>query len=365
MGTALRFYFAFSLLAVFLSIYICTILWNRRHSGLGRVSFLLMLAVTLWLVPYVLILMVDDLNTSVFFFKAGYIGALSLPVTWLMYASYLIGKESWLTRKRIVPLIIIAGFFFILVATDQFWTNASLVRLNGLSTLKVEFSDWLIPYMAYSYTLDGLGMLFILWSVVRSPRKNLWRGLTMAVGALFPILANVEFFFNLIPGLRVDLTPFSILFPVLIIIWGSFRYQWFDVVPVAREALVDRVTDGMIVVDTAGRVLDLNLAARHILGKPMSEARLKALADLLPEVGPLMREMGDLAVGKNELFVERHGQMAYYEIVFSPMYNRDGVLAGTLVMLHDFTERKQAELQLQDALRKEKACWKPSRALWR
>ena len=48
--------------------------------------------------------------------------------------------------------------------------------------------------------------------------------------------------------------------------WGLFRFGLFDVVPVARNRVVEGMDDGVIVVDTHGRVVDLNPAAQRILG---------------------------------------------------------------------------------------------------
>lgn len=355
MQTFFRIYYALTLLGTFTSVLICLRLWRMRNRGLGTASFLMMLAVTLWLVPTILQWLFEDLAGSIWMYKLGYIGAFFLPAAWFIYALHFVRKEAWASAGLMRALTAFTGFLLVLVFTDQYWTEIRLVQDGSMSYLKVSFSPWLNLAVVYSYALIGIGTILIITAIVRWPRVY-WRGgLVLLVGFLAPLASNVIFLLDLIPSLPLDFTPLSFLFSSLVLIWGGFRYQLFDVVPVAREALVDVISDGMLVVDTAGLVLDLNPAARQLLGKSTAQARRKPLPELLPEMTPLLPGCGQPATEKSELAVERNGKTAHYEVLLTPIHNRDGLAAGALITLHDITGRKQAELQLQEALDKEKA----------
>lgn len=355
MQTAFRIFYALNLMGAFASTLLCFLLWKRRDKGLGTAAFLMMLTLTLWLIPNVLMWMVEDLPGSIFILKIGYIGALLLPAAWLIYAIFFIGKGAWLTPWKMRLLTVMPAFLIILVLTDQYWTGITLHHEGWVSYLEIVYSGWLNLGIVFSYTLVGAGIGLILWVMVRKPRLYRRRGLLLLAGSVIPLFSNILFFSDLFPDLHLDFTPLSFLFSGVILIWGGFRYQLFDVVPVAREALVDRVADGMVVLDMTGRVLDLNLVARQILGKTLYQARLKPLTELLPEMSPLLNHVTENAVIKNEITVQLNGRVNDYEVTMNPIVNRGGAPAGMLVVLHDITDLKRSERQLREALSKEKA----------
>ena len=48
--------------------------------------------------------------------------------------------------------------------------------------------------------------------------------------------------------------------------WGLYRYRLFGVVPVARDMVVDSMSDGVLVLDAQRRIVDLNAAAERYTG---------------------------------------------------------------------------------------------------
>jgi PAS domain S-box-containing protein len=53
----------------------------------------------------------------------------------------------------------------------------------------------------------------------------------------------------------------------LAVTWGLFRYRLLDIMPVARDAIIEGMGDGVIVLDVQNRIVDLNPAARRIIGR--------------------------------------------------------------------------------------------------
>ncbi len=41
-------------------------------------------------------------------------------------------------------------------------------------------------------------------------------------------------------------------------VWALLRYRFLDLLPVARDALIESMSDGVAVIDAQGRVVDLN-----------------------------------------------------------------------------------------------------------
>ena len=98
------------------------------------------------------------------------------------------------------------------------------------------------------------------------------QAVAMLVGISIPWVGNLLYVFRLSPVPYLDLTPFGFALGSLAFAWALFRYRLLDLAPVARDALVDSMSDGMIVLDEQKRIVDLNPAAQSIVGTTVAEA---------------------------------------------------------------------------------------------
>ena len=67
------------------------------------------------------------------------------------------------------------------------------------------------------------------------------------------------------PGL--DLTPLVFSISGIFYAYGLFRYRMMDLAPIGRDAVLEKMGDGMLVVDDITRVVDINPRARSFLNK--------------------------------------------------------------------------------------------------
>jgi hypothetical protein len=73
------------------------------------------------------------------------------------------------------------------------------------------------------------------------------------VGVLAPWLANAVYLLGLGPLPNLDLTPFAFSLSGLALGWGLLRLRLLDafvgLIPTARDAVVERMRDGVVVLD--------------------------------------------------------------------------------------------------------------------
>ena len=93
----------------------------------------------------------------------------------------------------------------------------------------------------------------MMHAVLHAPNLLRYQVAAMIAATIFPLVVNLLYLTRIVPMLY-DLTPITFALSGLVLSWGLFRYRLFDLVPVARGAMVDRVSDGMLVVDAMGRV---------------------------------------------------------------------------------------------------------------
>ncbi|WP_436927679.1 PAS domain S-box protein [Halosimplex amylolyticum] len=119
------------------------------------------------------------------------------------------------------------------------------------------------------------------------------------------------------------------------------------------DAIIEASPDGIIVVDTDGMVERWNPAAERIFGWTESEV-LGEFPPVVPdEKRSVFKERLD-AANEGETFtgleVQRRtkaGDLIDLRLSTAPIHDASGAIAGTVVVLHDITERKTRERQLR------------------
>lgn len=327
--------------------------WGRRPAPGALPLALLMLAAAEWSLGYAFELASPGLAGKLLWAKIEYLGIAAIPLTWIAFALQYSGREHWLTPRTLVALAIVPLATVTLAWTNEahglIWRVTRLSTEPGVPVLALEYGSWFGVHVAYSYLLLLLGTILLLRALLRSPQ--LYRGQAGALlsAALLPWVVNVIYLAGLNPFPGLDLTPFAFVGSGLILSWGIFRFQLLDVVPVARDAVIESMSDGIIVLDRQNRIVDLNPAAEGIIGAPASHVVGQAAAEFVPGWASFVAEAGALAEAESEIALGEGQFQRFYEPRISPLRDRRGHPAGHLVVLHDRTERKHAEEAIQQA----------------
>jgi PAS domain S-box-containing protein len=148
---------------------------------------------------------------------------------------------------------------------------------------------------------------------------------------------------------RIDLTPSAFTVSGLAMAWGLFRLRLFDIIPMARDAVIENISDGVIVLDTQNRLIDINPAAQRIIGYSLSDVIGQPFARVLPQQPELVEHSNVRMVeALLEIVIEEGETRYYYESHISPIHDRRGRLTGRFVILHDVTEHKLIEARRKE-----------------
>lgn len=324
------------------------LVWQRRPAkGAGPLS-LLMLTIAFWSFAYVLQVAGADLKTQFFWARVKYLAVTSVSPLWLIFVLAYTGRTHWLTRPARALLILFPLVFTALMWTTEahglMWHDMSLRDTDGFVAVfsKVGPAFWAHVLLAYFMFLVG-GWL-ILDVMLRAGRKLYrWQGYLVLAGLLMPLAGNVLYVSGIEPFGPIDPTPFAFSLSSLALAGGLFRLKLLDVVPIARDMLIETMDDPMIVLDGLDRVVDLNAAAQRLLGCAEEQAVGKPAAQTL---GPLAVSLAgglDSSAEPRALVVGESGESRWYDVRVSPLRNGDGRDHGRLVVLHDITEQQQSE----------------------
>jgi len=325
--------------------------WRHRTvPGATPFAFLMLVAV-LWAVENALEMAGTDLPTKLFWANAQYLCYGALPIGWLALALQYTGRDRWLTRRNLALLSVEPLITVVLVWTNDLHglmrRNVYLDTSGPFPVIGKTFGPWFWVHAAYTYPLLLLTIYLLVASLRNAPLLYRRQTTVLVLGALLPLGWNVLYNFGLSPIPRHDIAPAVFSLSGVLVTWGLFRYRLFDIAPIARAAVIEGMDDGLIVLDARNRVVDLNPAARKVLGRPASLLIGRPAEEVFDFWPDLLALCHGVAVQFTESLPVTDGQARqHYDLRASLLTDRRGRPLGRLILLRDITERRRTENQL-------------------
>jgi len=194
-----------------------------------------------------------------------------------------------------------------------------------------------------------MGML--IWRFIQS-RLVYRRQMLYLIGAVtIPFFMNIVYQINpgLIPffSVPVDLTPLFFNVTAILLVASIFGLSLFDLVPIARDTVMEHIPEMVFVVDAHDRVVDANLMAQKWLGKPINEISGQDPVEVFRGWPQLLNRFFFTEFSREE--IEIPGTPTHtLEIVITPIYNRLKTLEGRVIVARDITDRKALENKLTE-----------------
>jgi PAS domain-containing protein len=326
---------------------VARLLWPRRAMPGARPLALLMLAALEWAVTAGFEAAALEPAAKVLLSKVAYLGIVSVPVLYLLFALEYTDPDREIGRRFVVSLWVVPLVALALVATNEahglIWS--AIEPRPGSILLAYRHGIGYFALVAYLYGLLLAATVLLGRAAIRLRHPFRRQALAVLLGVPLPWAANILYVLGASPVPALDLAPAAFALTGLSLTLGVYRLGLFDIVPVAREAVVESMNDGVVVLDVLYRVVVANPSALALLGDAAGlKAGSVAGAELLAWVEPARRdaiEVGTLA------FVERTGRNL--EVRAVPLRDRRQSLTGWLVVLHDVTDATRAERELSAA----------------
>ena len=293
-----------------------------------------------------------------------YIGISFLPTLILYVFADFTGWNAWLTRRVRLALGAFSAVSVILKSTDSYhgliYQNLATMRQGSLSINVFDHGFWYWLLIAYLQ----LALLFGFVASIRAWREAnpFFRNQLAAVGlaSVAPWLANLLYLSGWSPWGRLDLSPFALLATVSLLTWAIFRTRFSSVTPIARNQLVEMLRDGVVVVDSARVVVDMNPAAMRML--QLSERIFgTAAANALRPWPTLLALIASSQETHQELQSETNKQV-FWSVGWYPVSTQGKRPRGFMLVLRDISERKRNERQMQELLINRTQQWREATA---
>jgi signal transduction histidine kinase/CheY-like chemotaxis protein/HPt (histidine-containing phosphotransfer) domain-containing protein len=341
-------YVALLLLSAFLSVALAAwALAHRQARGAVWIAVAL-LAAAEWCAGYALEISARGFAAKVLWCKLEYLGILTVPVAWFLLAlDFTDSARRFRTSRLALLLWVIPVAALAMVATNEhhrlIWSSWHVDPQLSVPVLVVGHGPMFWVVNAYSHLLLATGAFLMLSGRASMPRLDRVQGAAMVAAIAAPWAGNLLYVSGLSPLGPLDLTPFGFVVMGLAGTWIIGRARLLELVPIARNTVVETIDAGMIVLDAAERIVDTNAAAERLLARPASALLGRRPAGLVPG-WPALEPLGTVELAVAGLNKDRR-----LDLRLTPIIDGGGRRVGTVALLIDVTARRRAEESLVSA----------------
>ncbi len=343
-------FISFLLIAALVEAAVALYAWRQRLTAGASQLVLLMSASIVWTLAYGLSLVSTSLSTKLLWLGVAHLGIVLLPVLYLRFAIAYTQRAMWLWRWRGAPWFVIPIITIALNWTNNahglYYQNVTILQDGPFALLSVSPGPWLWVFVAYGYAVLTAGIL-MFWRASRgASRLHRHRATVMSVSVLVPWIANMLQLFELHPLTPLDITPVALACSGLAILWSMFRYRLFTLAPIAREHVVEVMSDAVLVLNAHNRIIDANPAAQRLFARQDGDLFGQRVEEALSACPALIRFCNE--PGEHVLEVE--WKERFFEVKISPLTGQEGGVGGRLLIWRNVTQRKRNQAFLRNRL---------------
>jgi diguanylate cyclase (GGDEF)-like protein/PAS domain S-box-containing protein len=331
-------------LAVIVASWIIVVTWRWRRVPGAKSLMVQMIGEGWWTLCYALFLfdLIHPASDPFFWSKIMFLGVVMVPAGFLVWTARYTKRDGWVGGGTVALLCIEPILFNIIIWTDP-WHGLFSGNYIATGKLGVAFN----LHMLYSYLLLEIGAVMIIVNWLQMPPSYKRQALLVFIGLIISTAANV-LTIVLLPVLKLDFSPLGFMMAGAIFTYAQLRHRLFDLMPVARHAVVEGMRDGVMVLDDDNRIIDLNPSAQKMLGATIQASLGKRAAETFPVWADVERQVSGITDARLELELNEDAKRKI-DLTLNIMYDKRGQPGGKLVLFRDVTHVKKIEGDLRES----------------
>lgn len=329
-----------------LVIFLKKLIKPKEKKDLSKIFILIFGLILFWLVCMILqIIFLNKYNINLkYFFDLYYISICFLPVAFYIMTS-IFENGKMIFKKENLLLMIIPITSLILL-----WTNDlhHLFYKKYSMSLSTAYGPWFYVHTYYTYLLLAISLIKLLRYSIKNSGFFSKQALLLIVGSLAPIVVNM---LGSIGSISVSIYATPIAFSVTIICFtiGIFKFDLFKLAPIALQKIVDRISDGYVVLSDDNAIIDFNQTFLNTFQLKAETLRSNNFIDFLEDretnkstISKIERSIQKANTTNETISFEQHFSeiKKYFKIEITPINSENSSL-GTLFLFKDITQHKE------------------------
>jgi len=337
--------YAFLLLAVAvvlgtLSVYA----WGRRDYSGGTALAVLLAGLSIWDLCVAAGVLTRGTELALLFAYGVFVGVMPAMAGLFAFALAYTDRDRYLSRRTVALLTVEPIVFFaaLFVGPDGAIYSISGPTDAAMYGWEITGGPVFWGHLVYSYALIAVSSALIIHYALVSGglyRKQVYAVL-LAIG--LPWFGSVLSIFG---DTSIELTPLLLAGTGLTLSWAFFRGRLLDISPVAYREVVESLNSAVFVVDTNSKIIEANDAGRQLLREETIVGQsVEDALETSPELLEKYRGLNDDAKETQAVIEQRD---RFFDVQLTPLYDSRDTLVGRVFLVHEITEQKQRERELE------------------
>lgn len=330
------------------------LLRQKDHKQLSR-FFILDLTCTLIISIGVLlqVIFTNLFNINPFIFeKFIYIGTCFFPVCFLLTSSIFINTKLVLTTKH--KLLFVIPLISLLIL----WTNDYhhlFYKFYSIDLEQAVFGPYFYIHTLYSYSCILIAIFRLILYSIKNSGFFSKQSLLICTGSGICLAMNILSTLGILNS-SIYTTPIAFTVAILFIALAIFKFDFLKVTPIALQRVVDRMSDGYIIVNDENIVTDFNQTFLDLFSLKTGELRNININDLITKLSSDSEKRHAFldAINKTKsndktIKIERYFSQLnkYFNIEINSIKNKNTYL-GTLILFKDITQHTMDMKTIKD-----------------
>lgn len=331
--------------------------YRSKRSVAAREFTTFMAFVSIWSSGTLLMMVVTpQYQPYIFLFKT--IGEMFVPLSWVMFCISYANYSEYLSITNIWALSIIPALLLMVAWVSpqpHMFETISIAKSGPISILTVSDGPLRIVEYVYIFAYIFAGYVFLFDAYKNGQSIQRKQGILIIGASIFMIIGAVVSIFGTHPYPEIQLAPFMFPLATIFFVWAFYGYDFLDIVPIARHRVVEEISDPIFVIETSGRVVDLNSSATRLAeeiknntynqtNKDDKSIIGRQITNAIPELE--FSDYNNTTQIKREITVET-ATKEYYTLKSVPLFSNEGDKMGGIIMLNNITEQENRRLELE------------------
>ena len=338
-----------SLLCVGLAI----IIW-RMSNLRTKFPFICLLIATAWLsATYLLELLSFSLNEMLFWNDLEYISNVCFPPLFLVFTLVFIGRIDYVNTKNMAILFSIPAVALAMLWTNDlhhlFYTVVAQPSSPYLQTFEPTYGPWFYVFAGFSLIVIVSSYYLLLKTYFRVARYLRLQVAIVMISCVLPIIAFAVGYLAILDLPFTFIMILSFVASMSLLFIGAYRYELFNIMPLALDTVVERMKDGVVVMDNHDHIIHINPSAEAMLNMVHERGVFRHMGDSLPFLKePDLEEA--LNTGRSlEVSIPKEGKEHFYDVQATSMNDQSGARAGVQLIIRDIDDERRMKEQLLKA----------------
>ena len=331
---------------------IITFFFLIRIKNTPGVKFWLIwqIASSIWAFSYAFEFAANDIDTKIMWSRFSYFGIVYCPVAFLFFSMAFASQYKFLQKKLIIAAFAFATVFMLFPFTNELhhlhWKSYSIDPVTHATNYVYGPLFWIMTFFAYCALMGGIINIFLLY--FRSSKYYQRQISLLLVASLLPPIGNMIYIFQVNPISGFDWTPFTFLITGILIALNLFQFKMFELVPFARNQLIDMIPDAILVVDNSLLIADLNPAMRKLMNSNQEEVIGQSVEKLFPHRQKLITDIKNQDDFQTEISRDVAGITQFFDLQSTVLLDQNKQQTGRLIVLKDITRHVDAEEKIME-----------------